>query len=321
MNNSPMVSVIVITYNQEQWIQQTIESIINQKTDYSFEIIIGEDFGTDGTRTICKKYADNYDNVTLLPQDKNLGLIGNYVQCVKACTGKYIMCCAGDDYWHNPNKIQLQVDFMEQHPECVLCHTDIDMLNTKSSCLVKDYKYSHKITPPEGMIQHYVASGRDCISAVTMCVRTYSINKYVPFDKFIELKFPREDWPLLFILSAYGEIKYIPISTATYRVGHVSISNMNNYDKIRQRFKSDQSMTKYLFSLFPNSGFFMNETLFETRVYHSLLMAAYDNDDYESAKRFAIKDPYQSLSAKMTISKITFKIFRFYRNYIKSRFF
>ncbi|MDY6372959.1 MAG: glycosyltransferase [Bacteroidales bacterium] len=319
MNNSPMVSVIVITYNQEQWIQQTIESIINQKTDYSFEIIIGEDFGTDGTRAICKKYADNYDNVTLLPQDKNLGLIGNYVQCVKACTGKYIMCCAGDDYWHNPNKIQLQVDFMEQHPECVLCHTDIDILYVKSGKLFKDYKQSYKIIPPEGMIQCDVLAGKDIISAVTMCMKREIVVQYVPLDKYVELQFPYEDWPTILILAAYGEIRYIPISTATYRKGQISITNTIDYQRIKDRWKKLKQMTEFLYSLFPSFGPFNDGEYYDTYVYHALLNAAYENNDYLSAREFAKKDPHRGMSSKMAKCYLSFKLFRYYRNHIRKR--
>ena len=106
-----MVSVIVCTYNQEQWIRQTLDSILAQQTNYPYEVIIGEDHGTDGTRAICQEYANKYDNVTLLPLTENLGVTANWIHCIQAGTGKYIMGCAGDDYWHNPYKLQLQVEY------------------------------------------------------------------------------------------------------------------------------------------------------------------------------------------------------------------
>ena len=80
------------------------------------------------------------------------------------------------------------------------------------------------IFPPEGQIQNEVIAGKECIKAVTMCIRKETLLRYCDFDKWIELGFPREDWPILFIISAYGDINYIPISTATYRVGQESIS-------------------------------------------------------------------------------------------------
>lgn len=318
--NYPMVSVVIVTYNQEQWIKQTIESILSQNTCFSYEIIIGEDFGSDNTRRICQFYADKFNNVTLLSQDRNLGLVGNFVRCVKACSGRYIMCCAGDDYWHNHKKIQLQVDFMEHHPECVLCHTDIDLLNVKSGRLLKNYKKSRNIVPPEGMIQKQILAGKEMISAVTMCVRHDIIKKYVPLDKFIELNFPREDWPMLIILSAYGVIRYIPESTATYRTGQVSVTNMIDYDKIIKRWQDDKRMTEFLYSIFPNFGPFTDGQYFDNFVYHSLLMAAYENNDYTSAHKYAGKDPRKGWASKMASNRVTFIIYRIYRNLFRSHF-
>ena len=103
--NEVMVTVCIVTYNQEKWIRQTLDSVLAQQTDYPFEIIIGEDHGTDGTRAICQEYANKYDNVTLLPSPTNLGVTANWIQCIQAGTGRYIMTCAGDDWWHNPSKI------------------------------------------------------------------------------------------------------------------------------------------------------------------------------------------------------------------------
>lgn len=308
-----MVTVCIVTYNQEQWIRQTIESILAQQTNHPFEIIIGEDHGTDGTRAICKEYADKYDNITLLPSPTNLGVTANWIQCVQAGTGKYIMSCAGDDWWHNPHKIQLQVDFMEQHPECCIYHTDIDEYNENTGILKKTVKQSYGIIPPEGKIQKISLSGRDYISAVTMCIRRSTFEKYVPADEFARRRFPREDWPTILVLSAYGDVRYLPISTATYRIGQESITRTSNYETIIKRTQKDKEMTEYLYTLFPEWGPFKDGPWFDNIGYHHALIAAYRNDDYNAAHEFAQKDKYPSLATYMAISKITFKLFRLIR--------
>ncbi len=310
-----MVTVVVCTYNQEQWIRQTLDSILAQRTTYPYEIIIGEDWGTDGTRAICEEYAAKYENVIMAPSDHNLGLVANWANCIKHGIGKYIMVCAGDDYWHNPDKIQLQVDFMEAHPECVLCHTDLDVLNVKTNKLTSNAKNRTGKQPPEGRIQKEILSGRDFVSAVTMCWRRDAFEKYVPVEKFIELQFPREDWPMLLILSSYGDIRYLPISTATYRVGHESISNMLNYERIKQRFQKDKVMLEYIYSLFPEWGPFADGPYFDTYVYHCLLNAAYQNNDYKAAKEFAKKDPKKGMAAKATFSWSSFQLYRYYHQW------
>lgn len=316
--NEVVVSVVIVTYNQEQWIRQTIESILAQKTDYPFEVIIGDDCSSDGTSSICIEYAEKYNNIKLIVHKQNQGLIGNWVSCVRECTGKYIMNCAGDDFWHNSNKIQLQVDFMENHPNCVISHTDFDKLFVNNKRLVKSYNARECIVPPEGNIQKNVLSGQEKISAVTICYRTEDLKKYCPLDMYVSMRFPREDWPTILILSAYGDVCYIPVSTATYRVGQVSITNSIDYDKIRRRTQLDKQMTEYLYSLFPEFGPFKDGWWYDTYVYHSLLIAAYENNDYKNAKRFAKKDPQNGLLAKMAKTYFTFQLFRLYRN-CKSR--
>lgn len=305
-----VVTVCIVTYNQEKWIRQTLDSVLAQKTEYPFEVIIGEDHGSDGTRAICQEYADKYENVTLLPSPENLGVTANWIQCIQAGKGKYIMSCAGDDWWHNPNKIQLQVDFMEAHPECVLCHTDEDEYYENTGLLKKSVKQANGIVPPEGKIQKTILSGEEHISAVTMCYRRSTFEKYVPADEFARRRFPREDWPILLILSAHGDIRYIPVSTATYRIGQESITRTSNYEKVIRRAQEDMEMTKYLYSLFPEWGPFKDEPYFAIVGYHNALHAAYRNNDYEAAHEFAKKAFPNKWVTRMARTKLTFHLFR-----------
>ena len=310
-----MVTVCVVTYNQEQWIRQTLDSILAQQTDYPYEVIIGEDHGTDGTRAICQEYADKFENVILLPSTENLGVTANWVQCVKAGSGKYIMGCAGDDYWHNPYKLQLQVEYMEAHPECVLCHTDIDELHERDGSILQNAKQSREIVPPEGRIQKEILSGREQISAVTMCFCRKTFEKYVPAEEFARRRFPREDWPTLLVLAAHGEIRYLPVSTATYRVGQESITRTSDYEKVIRRAQKDKEMTEYIYSLFPEWGPFEDGPYFDNIGYHHALYAAYRNNDYAAAKNYAKLDKYPNKATYMARTWLTFKLFRLLQKY------
>ena len=313
-NNDIMVTVCVVTYNQEKWIRQTLDSLLAQQTEYSFEIIIGEDSGTDNTRAICQEYADRYENVVLLPETENLGVTANWIRCVQAGTGKYIMTCAGDDWWHNPNKIQLQVDFMEAHPECVVCHTDIDEYKAKDGTVKKNFYRSQGIIPPEGKLHDIMVAGKEKISAVTMCIRREAFEKYVPADEFAKRRFPREDWPTLMVLAMYGDILYIPISTATYRVGQESITRTSDYEKIIARAQKDKEMTEYLYSLFPEWGSFEGGAYFDNIGYHYALIAAYRNNDYRAAKKYAKLDKFPNNASRMARTWLTFQLFRWMKN-------
>lgn len=312
--NEIMVTVCVVTYNQEKWIRQTLDSILAQQTDFPYEVIIGEDQGSDGTRAICQEYANRYENVTLLPETENLGVTANWIRCVQAGKGKYIMTCAGDDWWHNPNKIQMQAEFMEIHPECVACHTDIDEYNENTTHTAHNLKQSLGIVPPEGMIQKEILAGKEQISAVTMCIRRDAFERYVPADEFARRRFPREDWPTQLVLAVHGDILYIPESTATYRVGQESITRSFNYEKIITRAQQDKEMTEYLYSLFPEWGPFEDGPYFESVGYHNAMLAAYRNNDYRAARKYAKMDKYPTKATYMARTWLTFKIYRWLKN-------
>lgn len=309
-----MVTVCVVTYNQEKWIRQTLDSILAQKTNYPYEVIIGEDHGTDGTRAICQEYADKYENVTLLPSEKNIGVTANWIQCVKAGTGKYIMNCAGDDWWHNPNKIQLQVDFMEAHPDCAICHTDIDECHENTSITKKSIKSSRGIKPAEGFIQKEVFNGRAHMSAVTCCYRRSIFEAHVPTDRYIELGLLGEDYPTWVIMAGYGTVDYLPISTSTYRIGQPSITRRADYDWIRHRYETEKKQVKWLMEMFPGLGQYSkdDEVYYDKYCSHQLLLAAYRNNDYDSAKQFAKEDRMPNWKTKMAHTWLSFQLAQLY---------
>lgn len=119
-----MVSVLTTAYNHKPFIAQTIESIITQKTDFSFELIIHDDASTDGTADVIREYAEKYPNIIRpIYQTENQYSKGVDVYSFmdSFIRGKYIAMCEGDDYWCNEYKLQKQVEYMEAHPECSYC--------------------------------------------------------------------------------------------------------------------------------------------------------------------------------------------------------
>lgn len=126
LNNYPMVSVLMITYNHELYIAQAIEGVLMQKVDFEMELVIGEDCSNDSTRAICENYASQYpDKIRLLPSDRNQGMMPNFLRTLDSCHGKYIAMCEGDDYWTDPLKLKKQVDFLENNSDFSLCIHDV----------------------------------------------------------------------------------------------------------------------------------------------------------------------------------------------------
>ncbi len=117
------LSIFVVTYNQEKYIRECLDSILMQKVDFEYEVIIGEDCSTDRTPQICDEYAAKYPFIHVYHHTKNLGLIKNWEFVLNKCTGDYVAMLEGDDYWTNPDKLQTQVEFLDLHSNIALTFT------------------------------------------------------------------------------------------------------------------------------------------------------------------------------------------------------
>lgn len=123
------VSVCVVTYNQEEYIAECLESLIAQQTNFDFEIIVGEDCSTDSTRSIIQTYVDKYpDLIVPLFYEVNVGVVENLKQVYINAKGKYIAHLDGDDL-ALPNKLQKQFDILEKHLDCNICSHDVIRIN------------------------------------------------------------------------------------------------------------------------------------------------------------------------------------------------
>ncbi len=120
---NPVVSVHMITYNHEPYIRQAIEGVMMQKTDFEFELVIGEDCSTDKTREICFDYQKKHpDKIRVLWWHENVSKLGGNARRVTArCRGEFIAYCEGDDYWIDPLKLQKQVDVMRTNLSVGFC--------------------------------------------------------------------------------------------------------------------------------------------------------------------------------------------------------
>lgn len=133
MNSNKMVSVLMITYNHEKFVEKAIESIISQKTNFEYELIIHDDASSDDTQKILKCYQEKYPEIIrLILQTENQYSQGKLITdeyLIPICKGKYIAFCEGDDYWIDDHKLQKQFDFLENRLEinaCACRHYTID---------------------------------------------------------------------------------------------------------------------------------------------------------------------------------------------------
>ncbi|WP_227688000.1 glycosyltransferase family 2 protein [Psychrobacter immobilis] len=132
------VSVCIVTYNQEKYIAECLESIVTQQTNFKFEIIVGEDCSTDNTRTIVQEYVERYPELIIpLFYENNVGVVENVKQVYKKARGKYIAHLDGDDYALD-NKLQTQFDALENNLDCTVCTHNMEIADLNNSI----FKYS-----------------------------------------------------------------------------------------------------------------------------------------------------------------------------------
>lgn len=195
----PKLSVVMITYNHENYIEQAVRSVMMQETDFDYELVIGEDCSTDSTREIILRLKEEFpDKIRLLLHPQNIGMIPNMVSTYNTCRGKYIALCEGDDYWTHPKKLQIQVDYMESHPECRICFHPATVINENG--------YSHMMAPPPDHIVNFENWLRYHLTYVTyMATATVLFRPpSIPIPQwYFELSFAG-DWPLFVWLMLNG---------------------------------------------------------------------------------------------------------------------
>ncbi len=214
-----MLSVCMITYNHESFIAKAIEGILMQKTDFDIELIIGEDYSSDKTSEICKEYKNKFPNkIRLLLNERNIGVMPNFIQTLNSCSGNYIALCEGDDYWTDPYKLQKQVDFLEANEDFVICHHNmqIDYENDASEQHLSNSPEQKEVYTIEDLALRY------SIFTSSSIFRNGLIKK-LP-DWFY--KYSLGDYMLYMIIAQYGKIRYLPDVMGVYRVHEKGVWSM-----------------------------------------------------------------------------------------------
>ncbi len=247
-----IISVVVLTYNEERTIARTLDSILEQKCHVPFEIVIGEDCSTDGTRKICEEYAAKYpDIIRLMDKAPNKGVIDNYYDCILACKGKYIADCAGDDFWIASDKLEKEVSILENDESVTLVHTDWVYYNEKTG---------DRTAPPANTFNNPITDGKEMLEAIVIQTRMPVIHSCTSmyradilkreYEKNTELfrnkEFGCEDLQVCFIMALNGNIAYIPEVTLCYSYGMPTVSTSGDDKKQFMFVKRVTDLSHYL---------------------------------------------------------------------------
>ena len=208
----PLVSVIMITYGHEKYIEEAIKGVFLQKTNFPFELIISNDKSPDSTNEIVKniiKYAPENISVKYIQHPENIGMLPNFISTLKIATGKYIAVCEGDDYWTDENKLQKQIDFLEKNEDFTLTFHNVFIRNGET--LRADLDYEKRLSSKNVYTINDLSKG-NFIHTLSVVFR----NMKIEFPEWYYTSF-LGDYPIWLWLSKKGKIKYFPEKMGVYR--------------------------------------------------------------------------------------------------------
>lgn len=233
--NDVMVSVLCAAYNHEKFIKDTIEGVINQKTDFKYELIIHDDASTDGTAQIIRKYEEAYPEI-IKPiyqsenQFKKCKILPTFL--FPKVTGKYIALCEGDDYWIDENKLQKQIDFLEEHKDYSMCIHNAIKLNveTGEKKLLNPFKQTGTYSQRE---QIAMGLGTDFPAFASYVLRAELLKDMPSF--FVEASVL--DYPLRQYYASKGKVYYFEEPMSVYRA-MTPLSRMRTFSKDQEAYNN-----------------------------------------------------------------------------------
>lgn len=228
-DGTPLVSIICLAYNHEKYIRQCLDGFVMQKTGFRYEIIIHDDASKDGTTAIIREYAKKYPGlfVTIFQEENQYskGIPIGKTYMYPLAKGKYIAECEGDDYWTDPYKLQKQVDFMESHPEYVLCCTDAVQLDDNTGELVQMTQDVKEEITPEYLLEE------NRITTLTSLYRTSILKDYLEEFTPGMPRFQLGDYPQWLYFASRGKIRKLPFYSAVYRYRTGSVSHSEDLSR------------------------------------------------------------------------------------------
>jgi glycosyltransferase involved in cell wall biosynthesis len=201
----------MITYNHYEYLEQAIDGVLMQKTNFDYELIIANDNSPDNTDVIIQKYINSHPKgyrIKYLHNKVNIGMMPNFINAFENCSGKYIALCEGDDYWTNEFKLQKQVDFLENNPEYSICfhHADVNVNGT----IVED---NVTLKSNQTTTINDLAKG----NYIHTCTVVYRNHLFKDFPDYF-YKSPIGDYFLHMLNSRFGNIFCMNEKMAVYRV-------------------------------------------------------------------------------------------------------
>ncbi len=251
-NEPLMVSIRCTAYNHEPYIRQCLEGFVMQKTNFRFEAIVHDDASTDGTADIIRAYAEKYPDIIkpiLETENQYSKHDGSLRRIMDAHThGKYIAYCEGDDYWIDPLKLQKQVDWLEEHDDYVMSHSNCLCFHQSTEKFTHDKIENKKVEIGSELSCEDIIRYPRIVMTLTVVVKKTIIDKIVNSDPFVfgSGNFLLGDIPRWYSAARMGKIHFLSDITSVYRELNSSASHIKGF-KNRYKFSvSAQGLRAYL---------------------------------------------------------------------------
>lgn len=234
-----MIAVCIATYNHQSFIAQAIESVLMQLCDEPIRIYIGDDASSDDTQAVCERYAAKDARIVYIRRPKNLGLTSNTIDLYRRILADgcdFIAMLDGDDYWINPRKLQLQLDYLRAHPEVGFVHTNGRTLSGANTLTFGQRDGVYGLDSP-GFVNCTVLFRSDLLNDKLLA--------QIEAQHFLWL-----DYPLYGVFYQHTKWAYLPQQTAVWR-DHVSVSQPQNPQAVMRLREERVRMLKWLDSLYP----------------------------------------------------------------------
>lgn len=305
----PLVSVRCITYNHEPYIAQAIDGFLMQKTDFPFEVIIHDDASTDKTADIIREYERKYPLIikpiyqTENQYSKRNGSIAKAID--PKLKGKYIAFCEGDDYWIDPNKLQMQVDFLERNPEYGMCYTKCFYYYQEKKYFDKN-KRGGNYEDFEHIFQDYK------VPLASVLIRNQLYLEYLDFKNIHGKYWIVGDLPMVLWFSINSRIKHIDRATTVYRILLQSASHFTSFIDAKAFKQKVFELYQFFFHYSGTKNSIILENV-NNDINRHLCFFAIKQNDFQNAKIYC--DLYSCKGYKDLIPKIICKnkyLFQFF---------
>ncbi len=318
--NDVMVSIICLAYNHEAFIKKTLDSFVNQKTNFKYEVIIHDDASTDRTADIIREYERLYPEI-IRPiyqinnqHSQHISIIDNFV--FPKLHGKYIAWCEGDDFWTDKTKLQQQVDALENNSSCGACISKVAFANLSGSRYGRYAPQEHfetGVISGESFVNYCLYPSLNNTMAYQISgfmIRSDIYSDYISKSPEYRKFFKVGDVPVFLYAGTCADVYYIDSAMSNYRTSNSSSwSGKNRADTKRYVLHYDTEIKAlYAFDSYTDGKY---HKCVEKAVLNRKFRIYEKTHDIKQLKQREMSDYYKILTKKRIITHYLFHYFPF----------